>query len=192
MWPYKKAVVLAHLVHEEFEKHADVLIGAMPELEKLVVKKGHFALRTAHFFPPVLSLEIGASLSPDHLDMLSPEHLNSLRHVAFNRIPIENEKSWHIINAVSTGSPNLQSVTINMQCILPIRTLDTLFTTKPNLRTLKLSNLATEILGLLFFNSLPQMANLKTLELSFMKLRDQDINGNADKCRFMPSSCPSV
>ena len=103
-------------------------------LEKLVIKKGYFCLRTALFFRPVLSLEIGASLDPGGKDMLLPEHFDALRDLVIDKIPPESDKAFHIVNAISSGSPNLLSLSINLQGIQPKRTLDTLFAAKPNLR----------------------------------------------------------
>ena len=73
--PYMKSKQISRLVHNEFEKHAAALQGAMPELEKLVIAKGYFALRTLQFFPPLRTLEIVGELDPAGNDLVSVEHL---------------------------------------------------------------------------------------------------------------------
>ena len=81
MKPFMKSKQIARLVHNEFEKHAAFFKDAMPELEKLVIAKGYFALRTLQFFPPLRTLEICGELDLASNDIVSVEHLAMLRNL---------------------------------------------------------------------------------------------------------------
>ena len=90
--PIKRDELLARSVHKEFEKYANILQSSMPELDKLVITKGNFSLKTTQFFPPVLTLEINAILDPSGNDLLSEQHLARLRHMTVGKPLFNNDK----------------------------------------------------------------------------------------------------
>jgi len=67
-----------------------------------------------------------------------------------------------------------------------------LYTDKTGLRSLKLLNVSTELVGLTLFNDLPNLRELKDLKLNFARLRDADITKTAKNCRFAAGAVPSV
>lgn len=64
----------------------------MPELEKLVITKGNFSLKTLQFFPPVRTLEINATLDPSGDDLLSEQNLAMLRHITIDKFNPDGDK----------------------------------------------------------------------------------------------------
>ena len=142
-------------------------------------------------FPPVRTLIIEGELDPTGQDMLSPESMSQLRHLTIEKTNPDSDKAAKIVSSLSHAQ-HLQSFSLDLQGLQPMRILEILFTTKCELQSLKLKNLSTEMIGLAFFKELPSMLNLKELELNFQRLRDADIKRNKQNVIFSPGSCPSV
>mmetsp|Transcript_5247 Transcript_5247/g.6429 ORF Transcript_5247/g.6429 Transcript_5247/m.6429 type:complete len:130 (-) Transcript_5247:474-863(-) len=107
MKPYQKTVLLATVIHKELAKMGDTLKNSMPELEKLVITRGFFSLRSTEFFPPLLTLEVNAQMHPDGRDKLPAEQLASIKNLTIDKSANDSDKALHVVRSLTEGTTSL-------------------------------------------------------------------------------------
>ena len=165
----------------------------MPSLQKLVVSHGYFRLSTAQLFPPVRTLEIHGNLDPSADDKFSEEQIAALRNLTLGKIPSSSDKATFILKQLGEAGSQLESLSIHLSQPNPKRTFEIIVAELPKLQTFKATGLQTELQGLNYLQSFQEIrCDLKTLDLSFARLREQEIQTNAKNCTFIAGSNQSV
>ena len=189
--------ILATRVHSQFEKFGDLFKESMPMLESLRIAKGYFKLQTTQFFVPLKGLIVQGLLDPKNDDQLPAEQLASITNLVLEKGIRECDKAFYVVQSLTEGegallATSMKQITIDLTGMQPLRLMNQLFTHRNELRSVTMTNISTESEGLTFFNKLPKMTALKELNLSFARLRDEDINRNMQGYCFEEGSCPLI